>query len=60
MMHKHTHDAQTFADNSTGDQVTDVVLKDGTTGNRYRTPGGQDGVVDQAGRLITFWYKWDA
>jgi hypothetical protein len=56
-LEQYAHDAQTFADNPTGDQVTEVALKDGTTGTRYRTPGGPGGIVDQAGRLITFWYK---
>jgi hypothetical protein len=36
---------------------TPVTLADGTTGYRFRTPGGgPGGIVDASGNVITFWY----
>lgn len=34
-----------------------VMLKDGTIGYRFRTPGGgPGGILDSSGKVITFWY----
>jgi hypothetical protein len=43
--------AQAFADNPTG-KPSSVLLKDGTTGTRYRTRGGRGGILDSNGDLL--------
>lgn len=56
-LEQYTQDARAFADNLKWETTSEVELRDGTTGTRYRTPGGLRGIVDQFGRLITFWYR---
>jgi hypothetical protein len=56
-LEQYMRDARAFAGNPSGETSSEVALRDGTTGTRYRTPGGLGGIVDQAGQLITFWYR---
>ena len=49
--------ARDWAANPTG-IGTPVKLADGTTGMRYRTPGGgTGGILDSNGNIVTFWYR---
>ena len=54
---QYARDALAWAKNPTG-TGTEVRLADGTTGTRYRTPGGgPGGILDSNGNIITFWYQ---
>ncbi len=53
---QYASDAQAFAENPTG-KTSSVILRDGTTGIKYRTPGSPGGILDGNGNLITFWYR---
>lgn len=53
---QYAKDAQDFARNPTGKQ-TDVTLRDGSRGVKYRTPGAPGGIFEQDGNAISFWYK---
>ncbi|MDQ1629645.1 MAG: hypothetical protein QOI54_3389 [Actinomycetota bacterium] len=54
---QYAQDARDWASNPTGNG-TSVPLKDGTTGVRYRTPGGgPGGILDSDGNIVTFWYR---
>lgn len=53
---QYARDAQDFAKNPTGIR-TDVRLRDGSPGIKYRTPGGPGGIFDPDGNVISFWYK---
>jgi len=55
-LEQYAQDARAFADNPIGERTSEA-LQDGTKGIRYRTPDGPGGIVDQFGRLITFWYR---
>jgi RHS repeat-associated protein len=49
--------AQRWAENPAGVGQR-VTLADGTVGMRYRTPGGgPGGILNAAGKIISFWYK---
>lgn len=54
---QYAQDARDWAANPTG-IATPVKLADGTTGVRYRTPGGgPGGILDSNGKIVTFWYR---
>jgi hypothetical protein len=53
---QYAQDARDWAANPTG-AGTPVRLTDGTTGVRYRTPGGGPGILDSHGNIVTFWYR---
>lgn len=54
---QYAQDARNWAANPTG-TGTPVGLADGTTGMRYRTPGGgPGGILDSGGNIVTFWYR---
>lgn len=54
---QYAQDAKAWASNPGGSGVA-VALRDGSSGTRYRTPGGgPGGVVDGNGGVVTFWYR---
>jgi RHS repeat-associated protein len=53
---QYARDAKDFANNPAGTR-TEVQLGDGTTGARYRTPGGgRGGILHSSGKVVSFWY----
>jgi RHS repeat-associated protein len=53
---QYSQDASSWAQNPAG-SGTEVRLANGETGIRYRTPGGgPGGILDQSGKIVTFWY----
>jgi hypothetical protein len=54
---QYAQDARDWAANP-GDNGTPATLKDGTTGIRFRTPGGgPGGILDSDGNIVSFWYE---
>jgi hypothetical protein len=52
---QYAQEAKAWAASPSG-QATSVQLADGSSGLRYRTPGGgPGGIVDSNGNIITFW-----
>jgi hypothetical protein len=53
---QYASDAKAWKANPAGSPA-DVPLADGSTGSRYRTPGGgPGGILDSNGNIVTFWY----